>query len=103
MTVQERFAQDWNMPLLAVQMLVEYARKCFRANVGYCNGDPHRNSDDKKDKNANAKEWQRDLGRLTDRLRILVEPYGFTDVAYTGLGPTLMRGTRYVDIPYGDK
>jgi hypothetical protein len=100
MTAQERFAEDWGMPLVGVQMMVETAMKCGRCNEAAVNGDRHRNSDNRDDKNANTKEWLRDLERQTEELLKIVKPYGFTAIAYTGLGPTLRRGDRYVEIPY---
>lgn len=30
----------------------------------------------------------------------LVKPYGFTEVVFTGLGPTLKRGEIFVEVPY---
>lgn len=100
MTTQERFATEHGMPILTVHMLVERARRAGRANEGASNGDRHRNSDDRNDKNANAREWERDLERETEEIRKMVAPYGFTEVVYTGLGPTLKRGEQYVEIPY---
>lgn len=100
MTTQERFAEDWGMPLDSVDTLVWLAKQAGKANKHYCNGDPHPSSKDKSDKSANAGLWGKDVDGFTKRIKNLTEVYGFTDVEYTGLGPTLKRNEQFVEVPY---
>jgi hypothetical protein len=100
MTVQERFAADYGMPLELVQKLVRLANRAGLCNEHACNGSPHPFSGDKADKNANAELWNDEVNRITRQIADLVRPYGFTAVEYTGLGPTLKRGEQFVEVPY---
>jgi hypothetical protein len=100
MTAQERFAEDWKMPLAKVRQLVSFAKRAGDANTHYCNGDPHPSYPNASDKNFNAQRWGAIVDDLTKQIADLVKPYGFTEIVYTGLGPTLKRGDRFVEIPY---
>ncbi len=101
MTTQERFAEDWGMPLDRVGKLVRLARECGKLNEHYCNGDPHpANTHRPDDKNKNAELWDHAHDLASHDLLRFVETYGFTEVVHTGLGPTLKRGEQFVEIPY---
>lgn len=98
--VQKRFAAEWQMPEDSVDTLVWLAKQAGKANEHYSNGDPHSKSTDPTDKNENARLWSDEVDGFTKRIRNLTELYGFTDVVYTGLGPTLKRGEKFVEVPY---
>jgi hypothetical protein len=100
MTNRERFAAEHGMPPDKVQSLVQLATKAGKANEHYSNGDPHPSYPDSSDKNFNAQRWGAIVDDCTELIRQLVAPYGFTDVVYTGLGPTLKRGEQFVEVPY---
>jgi hypothetical protein len=98
-SIQERFAEEYDMPARDVAKLVELAKEAFRCNELACNGDPHPLGG-RGNKASNSYQWGKDVDRLTERIAALVRPYGFTEVVYTGLGPTLKRGAQYVEVPY---
>ncbi len=101
MTTQERFAEDWGMPVGRVEQLVGLARECAQLGEHVCNGARHpRNKLHPEDKNKNAQLWGNAQDVATAELLRLAESYGFTDVIYAGLGPTLKRGEQFVEIPY---
>lgn len=100
MTAQERFAEDWHMPLPSVKLLAKLAARAGKSNEHYCNGDTHEYSADQTDKNENALRWGIEVNRYTDHIVMLIKPYGFTAIEYTGLSPTLKRGEQFVEIPY---
>ncbi len=100
MTVQERFAEDWSMPQDKVREMVALAKRAGDANTHSCNGDPHPSYPNASDKNHNSQRWGAIVDDLTRQIAALVAPFGFTEVVYTGLGPTLKRGERFVEIPY---
>lgn len=93
MTVQERFAADHSVDIDRVGVIVRMARECGNLNEHYSNGDPH-------PKNRNAELWGNAVDVASAELLRYVERFGFTDVVYTGLGPTLMKGKTFVEIPY---
>ena len=99
-TVQQRFANDWGMPIIEVGRLVKLAKLAGDANEHYSNGDPFPGISFFRDKNENARRWEKEVDRITDLITDLVKPYGFTAVVYTGLGPTLKRGEQFVEVPY---
>jgi hypothetical protein len=99
MTTQERFAADHGLPMVAVERIIRTADYCKAANEHVCNGDPHPWSKDKTDKAANARAWEETAHGHTQDLLAAVRPYGFTGVEYTGLRPTLKKGTQYIEIP----
>ena len=98
-SARARFARDYQMGEDSVDTLVWLARQAFDANERRVNGDPHPQNKDPDDKNRNAAYWGREVDQFTKRIRNLTECFGFTDVVYTGLGPTLMRGDLFVEIP----
>ncbi len=100
-TTQERFAADWGMDVDRVHKLVRLARECGKLNEHFCNGDPHpANKLAPDDKNKNAELWGNAVDVATADLLSFVEAYGFTGIEYTGLGPTLKSGDRFVEVPY---
>ena len=98
--IQKRFAADHGLPEIAVTRIVRIAKFAFEANEHACNGDPHPWQKNKADKNANADAWGVTLEGHTRDLLEVIRPYGFTDVVYTGLGPTLKKGEVFVEVPY---
>lgn len=100
MTVRERFAREHGMTGDEVRRLVRLARMAGERNERFCNGDPHPNSSDPEDKSENSAHWATSMNAVTDAIIELITPHGFTGVEYTGLGPTLKRGERFVEIPY---
>jgi hypothetical protein len=98
MTVQDRFALEWNMPLAEVQRLVRLARKAGDCNEHSCNGD--RFSANGLSKSDNAELWAAQCSATTAEIAKLIKPYGFTAIEYCGLGPTLKRGEQFVEVPY---
>ena len=99
MTNKERFAEDYKMPLTQVKQLVSLAKQAGQANEHFCNGDAHPFDPNSSDKNLNSRLWKNTVDRLTEEIAELVAPYGFTDIVFTGLYPTLKRGNEYVQIP----
>ena len=84
-----------------VLVMVRRAKELGKMNEKFCNGDYHpANKLAPADKNKNAELWAHAIKVGTQELLRYVETYGFTDVIYTGLGPTLKRGERFVEIPY---
>lgn len=102
MTTQERFAEDWKMPMVDVLKLVRLARYAGRCSEHACNGDApdEPTAHDKTDKNGNDEYWHAAQRRYDSDILALIAPYGFTGIEYTGLGPTLKRGTQFVEVPY---
>lgn len=102
MTVQERFADDWQMPLGEVTRLVGLARHIGRCGEHICNGDRMDESSepDSDKKSHNAHEWGKSQNVYESILLKLIGQYGFTGIEYCGLGPTLKRGTQFVEVPY---
>ena len=100
MTVQERFAAEYGMPRKTVTQLVTLAKLAGKANEHFSNGDEFPGVSFFRDKNENARRWEKEVDRITDLIADLVKPYGFTAVVYTGLGPTLKRGEQFVEVPY---
>lgn len=100
MTTQERFAAEHSMPLSDVQRLVMFAKKAFAANEHACNGDPHPSYPQASDKAFNSGRWHQIVDDCTASILTLVQGHGFTDVVYTGLGPTLKKGEQFVEVPY---
>lgn len=98
--IRARFQADHEMTAAKLSQVITLANWCAKANEGECNGDPHADSPDRQDKNANAKCWARDLERNAKLLADAVEPYSLT-VHFTGLRPCL-RDTagRYIEIPH---
>ncbi len=100
MTVRERFAEEWKMPLMDVQRLVYYAVKASKCSEKHCNGDAHADAHDKEDKNECAGFWRSQQQGFDNAIMALVSRYGFTGIEYCGLGPTLKRGEQFVEVPY---
>jgi hypothetical protein len=100
MTAQERFAEDWKMPLQDVQRVRRLAKWAGKGNEHYCNGDPHEDATDQTDKNECAKLWAAEVDAASEGILLIVRDYGFTAIEYTGLGPTLKRGEQFVEVPY---
>ena len=100
MTTQERFAEDYKMPLEKVELLVRLSKRAGSANEHHCNGDPHPGSSNREDKADNSRLWGNDVDAITGHIARLVQPYGFTEVVYTGLYPTLKRDSQFIEIPY---
>lgn len=98
--IRERFATDYGIPAASVAELVALSLRAGKANEHYSNGDPHPSYPNASDKNFNAQRWGAIVDDLTEQIRKLVTPFGFTDVVYTGLGPTLKRGEQFVEVPY---
>ena len=99
MTAQERFAADWNMPLEDVKRMVRLARSAGAANTHACNGDPFPGLLNATKARA-AQEWGSQCDAITKHIAGIAGLYGFTDIVYTGLGPTLKRGSQFVEVPY---
>lgn len=98
---QKRFANDYSMTPATVARLVDRANYAGRCNERACNGDPFPvGNAQATDKNANMEAWRRELDTVANQIASLVAPYGFTEVVFTGLGPTLKRGEQFVEIPY---
>lgn len=97
MTTKELFSREHDIPLPKVQKLVKLAKRYFDANEKYSNGDDHPHG---KSKSECSRLWGEEVDRITKEIYDLMEPHGFTDVVSTGLGPTLIKGQRYVEIPY---
>ena len=97
---QARFVEEYGMPLAEVKRLVSLAWRAGRRNEHFSNGDPHHLSKDARDKNENAKHWADDVAAITQEISELVAKYGFTEVTFAGLGPTLKRGSQFVEVPY---
>lgn len=100
MTTQERFSEDWGIDGDRVPVIVRMAKECGKLNEKGCNGDPHPRNPNPDDKNRSMELWDHACAVATSELLRYVERFGFTAVAYTGLYPTLMRGDRFVEIPY---
>jgi hypothetical protein len=98
--VQKRFAEEYGIPEHQVAALVGLALRAGKCNERACNGDPHPRAKDRTDKNECKDLWEADVATTTVNIADLVRPYGFTEVVYTGLGPTLKRGAQYVEVPY---
>jgi hypothetical protein len=98
--VRSRFAEDYGMPREAVDQLVGFAVRAGDANEHCVNGDPHPSYPNATDKNFNSQRWGAIVNDLTKQIADLVRPYGFTGIEYTGLGPTLKRGDRFIEVPY---
>ena len=99
MTARERFTADYGMPAAEVESLCTLASLAKECNEGFSNGDPHEASTDPKNKAENARCWEREVDKATERIAKLVSPYGFTGIEYTGLRPCLKRGDQFVEIP----
>jgi hypothetical protein len=105
MTTQERFASDYGMPLNAVRELVRLAEQAAECNEHAHNGDPITVTVDGKHVRVETQNWAsafwlEKLIEIDKRIRRLVKPYGFTNLAYPDFGPTLIRDKQYVEIPY---
>jgi hypothetical protein len=95
-----QFAREHGMTTSEVSVLVQLARFAAEANEHACNGDPHPSYPNASDKAFNAQRWGAIVDDRTRQIVELVKPYGFTAVEYTGIGPSLKRGDRWVEIPY---
>lgn len=100
MTAYERFAREHDIPIDKVRKLVKLASQRGNAATYGCNGEPHKLSKDQWDKNENARNWDKEVESFDAKIMELMKPFGFTAVVATGLGPTLMKGEKYIDIPY---
>lgn len=106
--IQKRFAREHGMPSHEVARLVRLANQAHTCNEHASNGDPYYREKGPgvvgyihvADKNECARFWSAKLDETTEMIRRLVTPYGFTDVVYTGLGPTLKKGETFVEVPY---
>ncbi len=102
MTRQERFADEWDMPIAEVLLLVGLAKHAGRCGEHICNGDKEDGSaePDTNKKHDNAQRWRKQQDEIDARIVALVAAYGFTAIEYCGLGPTLKRGEQFVEVPY---
>lgn len=98
-TKQERFAEDWNVPLDRVSVMVRLGEDCAKLGVKECNGDPHPRNP-KEDKDKNAQLWGHDRDIAAQELLRYAERFGFTEVVFAGLYPSLKKGEAFADIPY---
>ncbi len=100
MTVQERFADEFGMTRADVGKLVRLALQAGKAGEHFSNGDAFPGVEFFRSKEENSHRWEKEIARITTLIEDLVKPFGFTAVEYTGLGPTLKRGERFVEVPY---
>jgi hypothetical protein len=98
--VRKRFAEDHGMPIAEVEQLVALALKAGKCNEHACNGDGHPAFPNASDKSFLAGQWKAIVRDCTHDIEKLTKPYGFTEVVYTGLGPTLKKGDQWVEVPY---
>lgn len=100
MTAQKRFSEEWGMPESKVIRLVYLSIMYGDYNTKYSNGDRFPGTRVPDDKSVSSHLWGSAVDACSAMILDLVQPYGFTAVVSTGLGPTLKRGDRFVDIPY---
>ena len=100
MTNQERFVADWHIDVDRVHKIVRLAKEIGKLNEHFCNGDPHPGNPTPEDKNRNSELWGNAVDVAVAELAGFANAYGFTEVVFTGLGPTLKRGSQFVEVPY---
>jgi hypothetical protein len=71
--------------LAGLRKLAEARATCA---MHVCNGDPHPSVPGTEDKNANAREWQRDCDKVEAGLEARAIKNGLAGVSYPGLYPT---------------
>jgi len=97
----ESFASEHGMTVNDVHQLLQLANRCGRCNTYWCNGDPHTLNQNHDDKNENSRLWAIEFDDATAQLQKFVDEFGFGEVEYNGLYPTLKRNGRDVYPPYG--
>ena len=88
-----RWGARYGLTLAQVKQLQELTEKRADQATHFCNGDPHPRVADKRDKDANSREWDKDCDETQEVLTALAKSFGFDDVDYgVGLVPVLEKG-----------
>jgi len=98
LAIRYRFGYEYGIPRHVVRELIHMANNAAYANERSCNGDRHP-GEPGADKNRNSELWGISCDVWTSGILRTMQPYGFTDVVFTGLRPTLKRNEQFVEIP----
>lgn len=100
MTRIENWAKSEGVDLKDAEKLQKLLNRRFVAGEHSCNGDPHRQAKDRRDKNECMELWNRDIERLTAEIDTLLLPYNIIFDTGTGLWGSLMKDGKYIrDVP----